>query len=561
MPYLAKLLGKSEFHETSKAIAITKLPSDFPKSKIRIMSAPSFLSSRKHQHQWLLLMILSLLTMTMATTTVSAFSVSQAIITKTHFFSSSSIYFQFKQHEAKDRMSRPLYYSNLDATEEDMTVVTTDATNMATKYLPFISFVDKKSLRNLHHNFSPLQFDMGAIQVPLLQSMCTNQLMALGIASIMALFMGSFSVTPVVSLSWSSNLPLLWRILEGVLAAIPLIGMTTQVEQSDKLWASHINYSITNTVMSLFGRRRRNHSNQNKNWSSHIGNPTFYDKETKNLHTSSTMGHVVLASSIVAGISAISEEIIFRGLVPSLLMSIGILAPSLLTTSSASVHDNFLLLWIWLGCGIIGPAILYGACQHRTISSNTDNIAFCLHATMQGLWYGCVSIATGGDIFPLIVAHALYESHVLTEAWMSINDQIEYTEDICHSHAAGSKGNNDQDAAELEHICAGNNLDSETLAISRRFFLAFDADHQGALSLTDTKRAVAFAFLQANHQVPQPTKVKEVFEEIIASRGILDGQDKGEDKRLRAWEFLELLFVLKSDAFQQQRQSLMTHLV
>ena len=147
----------------------------------------------------------------------------------------------------------------------------------------------------------------------------------------------------------------------------------------------------------------------------------------------------------------------------------------------------------------------------------------------------------GGDILPCIVAHMLYDMHVLCETWTVINHQMDYTQEACRNTLRVEE----ELAIQQIQKEAGPTLNGEMLSFVRRFFFAFDYKHRGSLSLHDVQRAVTYAFLNEK-TTPEPETIKNTFDEIIQSRDrSVEEDDKTE--RLELSEFLNLLFALKSN--------------
>jgi len=85
-----------------------------------------------------------------------------------------------------------------------------------------------------------------------------------------------------------------FRLIEGFLAAIPMVAVMRSIETSDKRAASHINFGTTIMVVSLFGRRK-----------------------SAMEPTASASFKVMVLSTIIAISSGISEEVIFRRYIPT----------------------------------------------------------------------------------------------------------------------------------------------------------------------------------------------------------------------------------------------------
>lgn len=297
------------------------------------------------------------------------------------------------------------------------------------------------------------------------------------------------------------------RFLEGIAAATPMIFLSTRVEESDDRDASHVNFSTMDMVMSLFGRRKEESREEEP-----------YLPETPMIHALS----LSLALAVCTGIS---EEIVFRGILPAGMFHF-----------SQSVPIT-----------LIGQSLVFSLGHFSPRASLGENKVICSLQATNGLWYGFMYLAGGGDILPCIIGHALYDIHVFMETWMSINDQLSYTEQ------AVLKQLSKNDEIEIRRIKqeAGLRLSTETLAHARRFFYAFDYEQQDSLSKSDVKRAASYAFL---HDKVQPTddRVAKLFDLMLEQRPIHDNNFVSivHQERLSLPEFLKLLFLLKANPGQ-----------
>lgn len=338
----------------------------------------------------------------------------------------------------------------------------------------------------------------------LIRAILLNQaaifLLATAMATV-ASFMGG-SPQGLASLHWNSGLEFRslfdWninelRLLESILATIPMVIIGNAVEKSERRDASHVNFSTVNMVISLFGRRK-----------------SVRDPEA----TSSSMAMSMAA--LIAISTGLSEEIVFRGYLP---------------TAIESVTQS-------LPLALMGQAFLFAVAHLSPKALPEENKVIGGLQLVNGLWYGMVYMASGGDIVPCIIAHVLYDMHVLCATWCGINKQMDYTQDAFQQEL---------DLAEVEALGrikqrAGPSLSTDTLDLARRFFYAFDYEHKGSLSLSDVHRAVTYAFLQ-DKIVPEPEEVDDVFDYIVRSR---DSSIVYPPGRLTVSEFLRLLFTLKS---------------
>ena len=283
------------------------------------------------------------------------------------------------------------------------------------------------------------------------------------------------------------------RVAEGVIATIPMVMLGCALEHSDRRDASHVNFSTTNMCISLFGRRKS------------ATDPEASDSTT-----------VMALAALIALSTGISEEVLFRGYIP--------------TGIEALTHS--------VPLAVLGQASLFALAHISPKSSSAENKLVGGLQFVNGLWYGAIYAATGGDVLPCIVAHVLYDSHLLCETWSTINNQMDYSQD------AFRKSLDTSEAEALEKIQqqAGPALSSETLNLARRFFYAFDYEHKGSLCLSDVHRAVNYAFLN-DRAIPEYDEVESIFDHLIQRR---HASVDYPGNRLTVSEFLRLLFALKS---------------
>eukprot|EP00980_Cylindrotheca_fusiformis_P004528 scaffold961_cov122-Cylindrotheca_fusiformis.AAC.36 len=350
--------------------------------------------------------------------------------------------------------------------------------------------------------------NLPGVSMSLIRSIWYNQasilLLATSAAAGASLLFGGDSALDLSSLHWTGSqhfhslfdwkiTPL--RLLEGLVAAIPLVALGNFVETSDDQDASHVNFATTNMVITLFGRRKSE------------DDPSATGSE-----------FVMLLSLAIALSTGLSEELVFRGYTPLALGSISHSIPF----------------------ALIGQAALFAFAHTSFASSIGQNKVILGLQFLNGLWYGLVYQWTGGDIIPCVISHMLYDMHVLCETWHVINTQMDYTQE------AYQRKLSDIEEVAIRRIQdeAGPALNTQTLNFARRFFFAFDSQHEGTLSLHDVQRAVSYAFLK-DRVSPGAEKVEKTFTRIIESRdaSFYDGPSD----RLGVSEFLRLLFTLKSN--------------
>jgi len=347
------------------------------------------------------------------------------------------------------------------------------------------------------------------LSIPLINYICVNQAILLLIVSSITMLASLIGKSPMdmSSLHWNNmheNFyslfdwhPSLLRLTEGILAAIPLIGLGRLVETSDNRDVSRMFFSTTNMVISLFGRRK-----------------------SAMEPTASASFQVMMLSAMIAISSGVSEEMIFRGYIP--------------TAISTATHS--------LPLALFGQAALF-AVGH--LSKNAHPGENKMNASIQsliGIWYGLVYLIAGGDILPCIIAHVLYDMDTLCETWTRVNNQMDYTQE------SSMKGLDNEEiyAAERLESETGIRLNTETVNFARHFFYAFDNDHVGSLSLSDCQRAVSYAFMN-DKKSPEPEVVVDLFRQAKDRRSTDGGVVELRD-RLDFSEFLHVLFVLRSNS-------------
>jgi hypothetical protein len=393
----------------------------------------------------------------------------------------------------------------------------------------------------------------GAVNLQMIQNLCLSQgvILALTTAvaaislyytpqtdwstvwnwSPLATYTASTSATATSSSSAviSDTIVHLW---EGVATSFPLIGLETWMHKSQDRDANRVHFATTNMVVTLFGRRRDSSSvaaNDNDNSSNSNSNVA----STTGMDLATTL-QVTAWSVLVTTLTAVSEEIVIRGYFSGLVMA--------LTGSWAAA---------WLG-----PAVLFGAGNWQSGSTFGENKIVMGSQTLNGLWYGLVYMATG-SLIPGMMAHLLYDTHVLVSAWHNVNEQMDWTEEAYPTALTPSE---EADIREIQRM-SGQALTTETLNFCRRFFYAFDHEHCKSLSLHDVQQAVSYAFLQ-DKVAPSTAQVQGMFAMVLDERNdprrhhddvpadaITTSQDDLPADRLRLIEFLRLLFALRVQTY------------
>lgn len=334
----------------------------------------------------------------------------------------------------------------------------------------------------------------------------------------------------------SSMIVHLWQ---GVAATFPLIGLEKWMQKSqDRDAINRVNFATTNMVVTLFGRRRysaaaskpkdnnENENSSNSNVTSTTGTGT----------DQATTFQVIAWSVLVTTLTAVSEEIVIRGYLSSLVMA-------------------FTGSW---GAAWLGPAVLFGAGNWHSSSNFGENKIVTGFQTINGLWYGLIYMVTG-SLIPGMMAHLLYDTHCLVSAWHNVNEQMDWTEE---AYPTALSPLEQADIREIQRM-SGQALTTETLNLCRRFFYAFDHEHCKSLSLHDVQQAVSYAFLQ-DKVAPSTAQVQDMFAMVLDERNdprrhnddgdSADATSSQEDLpagRLRLTEFLRLLFALRAQTYQK----------
>jgi len=297
----------------------------------------------------------------------------------------------------------------------------------------------------------------------------------------------------------------IWIFIEGILAAVPAIFSMERIAKSNNREFTLFNFPMTEKVMSLFGRRLKNHRNHEEE----IIDPPASQPANPMIRT-------LLLLLMISTMTGVCEEIVFRVLIPY-----GIL------NCSHSLVLTFISQAALFGLGHVSPK-----------DPKSEDKTFIILQTFLGLWYGSVYLLAGGNILPSIIAHSLYESHILLKTWVHINDQIDYTENAVLEQLTM------KDKTELRKLKqeTSQSLSVETCAFLRRFFYAFDYDRIGSLSKLDVQRAVSYAFMNDTEK-PSEERIEEFFTKTLSSRLQMSSDDSS--PRLRLPEFLRLIIFLR----------------
>jgi hypothetical protein len=459
---------------------------------------------------------------------------------------------QQQHHQHNILTTAPRYYRDRYADDDHLTE--TRATSASSSSLS-TSNSREQSPQELQ------QTTTGTVNLQMIQNLCLSQGVILAIStavaavslyytpqadwstvwnwSPLATYATSTSATATTSSSNEFISSMIVHLWQGVAASFPLIGLETWMHKSQDRDANRVNFATTNMVVTLFGRRRdsspvaaplkqpKDSNDNDSNSSVATGTSTSTDQ--------ATTFQVTAWSVLVTTLTAVSEEIVIRGYLSGLVM--------VLTGSWAAA---------WLG-----PAVLFGAGNWHSGSTLGENKIVTGFQTLNGLWYGLVYMATG-SLIPGMMAHLLYDTHVLVAAWHHVNEQMDWTEEAYPTALSPSE---QADIRVIQRM-SGQALTTETLNFCRRFFYAFDHEHCKSLSLHDVQQAVSYAFLE-DKVMPSTAQVQDMFAMVLDERNdphrhhdddpadAFTSQDDLPADRLRLTEFLRLLFALRAQTYQK----------
>jgi len=348
------------------------------------------------------------------------------------------------------------------------------------------------------------------MNVPLIRALLVNQSAILTLASI------AFAVAVVVLrgfgalfdlneiFAWSGFEDLgavrdssltLSRILWGIGGAVPLLAFSNAVENSDRRAFANVNFSTITLVMTLFGRRSP-------------PPPEFLPPKAvarlggnvrENYPTTKTFD-VVLQSLTLSSTAALCEETVFRRYASSIL--------SILTNGNLSQV-------------VVGQALLFGLGHANPKSGLAENAITVGLQTVTGLGFGAIYLASGGDLVPCIVAHAVFDFVTFLGTWTQANRQLEYAERRCHEPLPGSADAEVRRILSRSAVARRTNTDPRLLYNTiKRLFYIFDFDEDGTLSLSEVRKGIAYMSLERGAGIPPPNaKIDELFDRVVAARG------------------------------------------
>lgn len=316
-------------------------------------------------------------------------------------------------------------------------------------------------------------------------------------------------------------------ILLAVGSVLGMVGVEKIVDSVAQRPASRIHFGTSNLVVTLFGRRARRDKG-----SCAMNDPPFSSSAVPTTSTTTALWHTLL----LAGGTSATQETIFRWLIPALLFQF--------------THS--------VGMALVGQALLFGLYHVSPVSlQEKENQVLVAMQTVNGLVYAGLLVASGGSLWSCILAHMLYDLHVMTSSWHAVNDQIDWAQDHTDIEKELLSSNDAKVLAALQEHSRGA-LTPENMQVLHRFFYAFDTDHQGYLSLQDVHKAISYSFWTMETE-PSEAHVDSLFSAILAERPSDSEAGTGKQPeqpsdRLSWVEFVRLLVSLRAYARRQLKE-------
>jgi hypothetical protein len=304
-----------------------------------------------------------------------------------------------------------------------------------------------------------------------------------------------------------------------------MLGLEKAMELMAHRPTSRLHFATTNMVVTLFGRRQR----------------TSTDASPEGVFLTTSSWNSLQNTVLLTGASALTQEAIFRFFVPILLLHL---------TQSVAL-------------AFAGQALLFGL-NHIDPSATRmeENQVAVTGQSANALVYATLYLSTGGLLWPCVLAHFLYDMHMLTTTWHAVNDQIDWAQDHSDIDFQSLSANDDKVLSALKEHSRGA-LTSESMQVLHRFFYAFDSDHQSYLSLQDVQTAISYCFWTTATE-PTEAHVEALFTAILNERPTTtDGTLSAPPADRLSWvEFIRCLISLRAYTRQlqlQQRRSQFAH--
>ena len=331
------------------------------------------------------------------------------------------------------------------------------------------------------------------INVPLLRALYLNQALNIGLGMIIsaAILINMVGMSALGNLNdilrWTGTGPGIFdlaptpeRLLYGLLGAVPLILFSNWIERSDKRAFSNVNLSTITLTLTLFGRRN-------------APPEQFLPANLKGgaFPTTSTLD-VFVQSLLLASVVGLSEESVFRRLVPAELA---------LYVGMDHVFAN-----------LVGAAFAFAAGHLQPKSGLGENgVTFGLQF-INGLGFGLIYVLSGGDLVPCIVAHALYDFVAFFKTWVDANDQIEYAESMFLQPLDPQV---EQEARKILRQIGPKNPNA--FDAIKMLFYTFDFDKNGSLSLSEVRKGISYHAINQGKKAPPQEWIDRLFREAVGS--------------------------------------------
>ncbi|KAL3913652.1 MAG: hypothetical protein SGILL_006404 [Bacillariaceae sp.] len=404
---------------------------------------------------------------------------------------------------APPRCDTTLFYRKLDGSDDDATRL-----KLQSKLPP--TFDARKALSEEEQ-----KQPSSGMNTQFIVALLINQALILGIASALGAVVllvtqgpSAFSNLSQI-LHWeglsptSPNLfdltPTPQRIAFGVIGSIPLLISNYLIEQSDRRIFANINFSTITMVMTLFGRRSQ-------------PDPTFLPDNLKGrTFPTTSMTQAFAASLALSVVTGFCEETVFRREVAGVL-------------GTCFLDHNIALI-------LVAQAFLFalGHVQPNASTSRSENSVLIGLQLVNGLGFGAIYLAAGGDIVPSMVAHALYDFIDFFKVWLDANGQLEYAEKMWKTDLPP------EDRKEVEQVLRkmGMSMNDNQYKRLRRLFYTFDFDKNMTLSRSEVRKGIAYMAVERAGDPPANEQVDFAFDQVKAP-----GSD-----RLSVPDFLNLIMI------------------
>jgi len=341
-----------------------------------------------------------------------------------------------------------------------------------------------------------------AINRPLIRALIQNQILILSLATVVCgiVLISTQGFDALSHLSeiahWDGGAivpPGYPPIVVGIAGAMPLLAISSWVENSDSRSFANINFSTIVMAMTLFGRRKA------------PPNEFLPDNlKGKNIPTTKVID-AAYQSFVLSLVTGICEETVFRLQVAALF--------SVLSGGNVEIS-------------LLGQAALFGLGHSQTGTPFTENAIVVGLQCVNGIGFGLIYLTAGGDIISCIVAHAVYDFVTFFKTWMDANAQVEYAESM---YLEPLPQNIESEVRQVLRSSARSvPIDPQQLKRIKRLFYTFDFDKNKTLSLSEVRKGIAYLALERAGQPPPQEVVDKMFRETINSRdpSIVSRKDK-----------------------------------